>query len=305
MLVEVAVQDEKLAHPLKKAQKPRMAGARITHPDRLLYEGSDITKQDLANYLTQVAPRMLNYVGGRPLTLLRCPQGQKGECFIQRHLEAPHVHTMRGLGDKDGFCYVDSDLGLVSLVQHGVMELHTWGSHKDRLERPDTLVFDLDPGPNVHAGALARAAQHVCTLLAAQKLRSFLKRTGGRGLHVVVPLQPRAGWEAVKTFAHSVAARLEAEDPLYTSSSSKAERVDHVFVDYHRNARSASAVALYSPRARAGAPVALPMAWEDLNAHALAEPTSLAQALAMLKRPDPWADYLMTKQELVSELATG
>ena len=287
------------ARPKKRTQP---AGVRLTHPERLVYPDAGLTKQDLADYYARLAERMLPYVSGRPLTLLRGPQGQSGECFIQRHLKAPHVHKV----PSTEISYVDSAAGLASLVQNGVLEVHTWGCKLPQLEHPDTMVFDLDPGPHVTAGALVHAAQQVRRLLAAQDLRSFVKRTGGRGLHVVVPLRPEAGWEAIKAFAHSVAARLEAEEPeRYTASSSKAERLGRVFIDYHRNVRTASAVAPYSTRAHPGAPVAWPMAWESLSAHALAETPHVGQAASLLlQQPDPWADFFGCAQGLTGELAT-
>jgi len=250
-------QPERLAPP--RARAPAKAAAStsyvITHPDKVLYPEQGITKQELLDYYALVAERMLPHVANRPLTLLRCPEGRAQSCFFQKH---PGKGTPPGLRsipirEKDGkapYSVIDDETGLFGIVQMGALEIHTWGSRADDFEHPDILVFDLDPDPALDYGAVIAGAQ----------------TTGGKGLHVCVPIAPELDWEQAKAFTAHVARALAERSPeLYVATVSKARRTGKIFIDYLRNARGATFVAPYSTRAREGAPIATPLEWDELS----------------------------------------
>lgn len=273
-----------------------VAGVRLTHPDRVLYPRQGITKRGLAAYYEAVAARMLPQVAGRPLALVRCPQGRQRTCFYQQHA-APgmpaslaRVTVPEAGGTAEHVMVVDL-AGLVGLVQIGVLELHPWGARADDLARPDRLILDLDPGPEVGFADVVTAALEVRDRLAAKGLASFVKTTGGKGLHVTAPLAPGPGWPEVKAFAKGLADSMAAEAPdRFTAKAAKAGRKGRIFLDYLRNEQGATAVAAYSPRAREGATVATPLAWDELT------PALDPQAFTVRTVPDrvraghdPWA----------------
>jgi bifunctional non-homologous end joining protein LigD len=278
------------------SNKPRI---RLTHPDRVLYAEQGLTKRDLALYYAQVAPYMLPHVARRPLMLVRCPEGHDKECFHQKH-------PGNGVPDSVGrvpirernvtrqYMYVEDAIGLVSLVQVGALEIHSWGSRIDRLEYPDQLVFDLDPDEGLPLPRLIDAAHELRARLAAIGLTGFVKTTGGKGLHVVVPVEPRTKWDDAKQFSKAlVQSMVRAEPRRYLATMSKAKRKGKIFLDYLRNGRGSTAVCAYSTRARSGAPVALPIAWDELDAELRARDFDLRSTparLAGLQR-DPWRDF--------------
>lgn len=291
------------------AERVEVAGARLTNPDKVLYPAQGITKLALANYYAQIADHMLPYVANRLLTLVRCPEGQGKPCFFQRHeaeglSEAIRRTTVEEDDGKRTYLYVETSEGLVSLVQMGALELHIWGSRADRIEQPDMMVFDLDPAPELPWERVADAARTVRRLLETLGLRSFVKTTGGKGLHVVVPIEARRGWDEVKPFTKAVADALVRFDPSrYIATLSKAKRTGKVFVDYLRNGRGATAVAPYSTRARPGAAVATPLSWDELDAPL--DPASftidaLPQRIATI--PDPWAELTSVRQSITSAM---
>ena len=245
-----------------------MGGIRLSHPDRVLYPDQGITKRDLALYYESVEDWIMPHVENRPLTLVRCPEGYNKQCFYQRHTResvGPAIHSIPIKEGRDAaaFLYIDSLSGLIALVQMGVLELHTWGSRKERIERPDRLIFDLDPDPSVSWLDLKDAAQTIKSGLSELGLTAFVKTTGGKGLHVVTPITPKQDWDFVKEFSKAVAQSLvKAAPDQYTATMSKSKRAGKIFIDYLRNARTASAVCAYSPRARPGAPVSMPVSWE-------------------------------------------
>jgi DNA ligase D len=292
-------------------QRPRepdpieVAGVRLTHPDRLLYPEQGISKRELAVYHESVADRILPELAGRPLTLVRCPQGRQKKCFFQRHAGAGTPRQLRrvelaDVGGEPAYLTADDLPALVALTQVGVLELHAWPARAERPDRPDRVVLDLDPGPGVALEVVVAAALQLREILAGHGLWSFAKTTGGKGLHVVAPVLPDHDWEAHKAFAKTVAERLEAEAPgRYTTESAKAAREGRIYVDHLRNSRGASAVVPYSPRARAGAPVAMPLAWEELKPGLDPAAYTVRTVPSLLrKRPDPWAALAGLRQRL-------
>ena len=283
-----------------------VAGVRLTHPDRVLYDPPGTTKRDLASYYVSVESRILPHVEGRPLALVRCPDGAHKECFFQKHaghyapkeLRRVTIPEARKLGE---YLVVDDLQGLVGLVQMGVLELHTWGSRVERLEQPDLLVFDVDPDEGLPWERVVEATLLLRARLEGLDLATFLKSTGGKGLHVVAPLRPRADWKEVSAFAQALALDIVRKEPkAYTAEASKARRKGKVFVDYLRNHRGASAVVPYSTRAKAGAPIAVPLAWDELGQRPIADSWTIQNAAERLKRPDPWADFDAKRQPLTA-----
>src|SRR5690606_37312361 len=291
----------------------RVAGALVTSPERLVYPEAGLSKRDLAEYLEAVGEALLRRASRRPLAVVRCPEGVAGHCFYQKHPSesfAPDLPRLT-IEEKEGpdeYFYVESVAHLVSLAQLGVVELHVWGSRVDDLERPDLLVFDLDPSPGVPFAVTKRTARRLRERLDALGLAPYLRATGGKGLHVVAPLVPQAGWDEVKRFAEAVAGSLAAEDPEHlTTALPKERREGKVFIDYLRNGRGATAVADYSPRARAGASVAVPLRWDELGRL----PASAAYDLRKARRrlaslgDDPWAGFEASAVPLATALAAG
>ena len=245
---------------------------KVSSRDRLIFPESSVTKGDLADYYATVAAIMLPWAAERPISLVRCPQGRARKCFFQKHDAGSfgdHVHQVP-IKEKDGstenYLYVDDAGGLVTCVQMGTIEFHGWGSSVDHLEQPDRLVFDLDPDEGLDFGDTKKAAEHLKNQLAELGLTSFAMLSGGKGVHVVVPLTPQADWPAVKSFADRFARALaQAEPERFVATMSKAQRKGRIFVDWLRNQRGATAVLPYSARARAGAPVAAPVSWTELR----------------------------------------
>ncbi len=297
-----------------KLSSARTASAtiRLTHPDKVIDAESGLTKQGLANYYEAIAERMLPHIANRPLSIVRCPDGSTGTCFFQKHVK---VGLPKGTGSIDvpdkktgkpeAYITVSTKEALVGMAQMNVFEFHPWGSSNDHLEQPDRLVFDLDPDESISWEILAEAAEEVRKRLAAAGLKSFLKGTGGKGLHIVAPVDadPALEWPLVKSFAHAFANQIERDNPKrYLTKMSKAARTGKIYLDYLRNERGATAVAPYSPRRRAGVPVSVPFAWTALK---LAEMphynvANFDEWLAALKN-DPWRSMLSLKQSLSAE----
>jgi bifunctional non-homologous end joining protein LigD len=247
-----------------------VAGVSLSHPDRVFWPDDGITKLELARYYESVAARMVPEVAGRPLTLVRCPK-DIGECAYMRHLKVWGPAALRRIRipekQKVGEYLVADDLaGVIGLVQMDIVEIHTWNCTDADLERPDRLVLDLDPGEAVPWHDVAEAALRLRALLSALELDSFVKSTGGKGLHVVVPLQPHASWSECLDFSRALSALLERDNPrLYTLNMSRARRHGRIFLDYLRNNRGNSSVAAFSTRARSGAPISVPLGWDELQ----------------------------------------
>jgi bifunctional non-homologous end joining protein LigD len=283
-----------------------VAGVRLTHPDRVLYPAQGTTKRDLALFYEAIADWILPHLRGRPLTLVRCPEGAQEECFYQKHsgawappeLRRVKIREEKKLGE---YLVVDDLPGLIGLVQIGILEVHTWNAVADRLEKPDRAVFDLDPDPSLSWDKVVEAARRLRDRLAEMKLASFVKTTGGKGLHVFVPLVTGPSWDAVAAFAKGIAAGMARDKPeAYTATMSKAKRKGKLFIDYLRNYRGATSVSAYSTRAKERAPVSVPLRWEELGPGLRSDGFTIKDLpgrLAGLKS-DPWGEYWTARQEL-------
>jgi bifunctional non-homologous end joining protein LigD len=286
----------------KKSAAATVGAITLSHPDRVYWEDAGITKRDLAEYYKDVWTWMAPHVAGRPISLLRCPEGASGQCFFQKHAAAgiatEHLHLVPEKGDK--IISIDDLDGLLSLVQAGVLEVHTRGTTIDDRENADRLVFDLDPGPGTGWKDVVAAARDVHERLGALKLRNFVKTSGGKGLHVVLPIAP-APWRKAKEFAEALARAMAADDPgRYVATATKSKRKNRIFIDYLRNSREATAVAPYSTRARPGAAVSTPIAWSELGSLRSADQYTVLNIRARLKRlrKDPWAGISRVRQKL-------
>jgi len=302
--VHTARRSVRAAQPTaKKQSQPVAYTVPLTNPDRVYWEDAGVTKQGLADYYAGVWEWMAPHVVGRVLALVRCPEGATAECFYQKHARAgiddKRLHLVRE-PDGDKSISIDNLDGLIALVQGGVLEVHSRGSTIDSLETCNRLVFDLDPGPGIEWADIVSGTRDVRQRLVDQGLVSFLKTSGGKGLHIVVPIR-NAPWDIAKGFARSVAEQMAKDSPdRYTPAVAKRARTGRIFVDYLRNSREATAVAPYSTRARPGAPVSTPLSWDELGSQTSANRytvLNLQQRLSRL-RNDPWADIGRVKQAL-------
>ena len=288
------------------ADRVDVAGVSLSSPDKVLYREQGITKLQLAQYYEAIGDWVLPELAGRPLVMVRCPEGMDKECFFQKHPGAGSSEQLRQIPVKEKkktehYLVVDDLASVIALVQMGVLEIHTWGSRADRIEQPDRLIFDLDPDPTVEFSRLVEAAFEVRQFLEELDLRSFVKTTGGKGLHVVVPIARQLEWDDVKEFCRLVAtAIVRAAPDHYTANMSKATRPGKIFLDYLRNGRGASAIAPYSSRARTGAPVAMPVAWDELRRLQAPNQFNITNAVERLRRQkkDPWADIARIRQSI-------
>lgn len=290
-------------------ERPEVLGIGISSPERTIFPDNRITKLDVAEYFEAVADAMLPHVADRPLALVRCPDGVGPACFFQKHAGAGLPEAIRevpqGGGHNDTVLLIDSAEGLVSLVQRGVLEIHTWGSRYKRIEQPDMVVFDFDPDPAVKWAKVVKAAVDMRAFLKDLGLTSFVKTTGGKGLHVVVPLKPLLEWDAVKEFTRRVADKFAATDPdMYLINMSKKKREGKIFVDYLRNGRGATAIAPYSTRARPGALIATPLSWAELEGGAKPSDFPMDKVIARVSTrfKDPWKDMLRTRQGITEKV---
>jgi bifunctional non-homologous end joining protein LigD len=298
----------KSARSRRPAASPSTLTVRLTHPDRVIYADEGVTKRDLAIYYAAVWPWIEPHVTGRPLVLVRCPEGAHGNCFFQKHPpaglpEAVQRIEIREKSETAIYVWVRDLEGLISLIQFGTLEIHAWGASVDDIEHPDRLIFDLDPDPAVPWKQVLEAAREMRDYLADLKLKTFVKTTGGKGLHVVAPLAQKQTWAEVKGFARAVAEEFVRQDPSrFIATASKAARRGKIFIDYLRNDRGASSVVPYSTRAKPGAPVSTPISWKELpKLRSAAQFTlqNLPTRLARLRR-DPWAEILKVRQNLAS-----
>jgi bifunctional non-homologous end joining protein LigD len=272
----------------------------LTHPDRVYWADVGVNKQDLAEYYVNVWKLMAPHVVDRPLAIVRCPDGMAGECFFQKHIasnikESPLRHLVES---KEHDVIAVEKLGdLIELAQFGALEIHVRGSRLERLELCDRIVFDLDPGESVGWKEIVAAAQETRDRLKAQKLTSFVKLSGGKGIHVVVPVTG-ADWETTKRFSARLAASMAADSPQrYLAKMTKSLRAGKIFIDYFRNSREATSVAVYSTRARAGAPISMPLSWEALARTTSGNQFTLENWKKHLKA-DPWAEIGKVRQKL-------
>lgn len=298
---------KQISKPAKKSSSTddTVAGVKLSHPDKVLYPDQGITKRDLCSYYERVGKWMLPHIKGRPISLVRCPEGEGKPCFFQKHFKDDAPKSIRGIDikEKDGkdtYILIDNVEGLVSMVQLGVLEFHPWGATERDIEKPDRLVFDLDPDVGVKIPDLVAGARLVRDKLADLGLMSFVKTTGGKGLHVVVPVQPKAEWDAVKAFTARIANEIVAQHPKhYVATMSKAHRTGKIFIDYFRNGRGATSVAAYSSRARKGATVSTPLSWDELTPSIdLAKYTIETVPERLEAHSEIWRGFFEVKQSL-------
>jgi len=278
-------------------------GIKISNPDKVIFADSEITKGDVIRYYARVAERMLPYVSHRVLSIVRCPKGIAQTCFYKKH-PGPGSQGIVTIpisssdGEMEDYFYIENPAGLIAEAQMGTLEFHTWGSRIDELEKPDLMVFDLDPDEGMDLSRVRQGARDVKVILAELSLNSYLKTSGGKGYHVVVPLKPAVAWDGFHNFARRVAEVMEQKWPdRYTSNVRKAKRTNRIFIDWIRNGRGATSIAPYSLRARKGAGVSMPIAWAELDTVA-PDGVNMAEALSRIGGNDPWQDFFQNNQQL-------
>ena len=281
---------------MKSADTPKSA-VKLTHPDRVYWEDAGVTKAGLADFYSEAWPRMAPFVTARPLALLRCPEGTAGQCFFQKHAWRGHAKEILTVQDpndnsEEPILAIDSFDGLIGLVQAGTLEIHPWQASLADLEHPDQIVMDLDPGEGIEWQDLIDGAREVRARLEKAGLNTFVKTTGGKGIHVVAPLKPVTAWEDVKEFTKSIADDMASDSPdKYVSTITKSKRVGRILIDYLRNQRGATAIAPYATRARAGATVSMPLEWDELGPSIGPAHFTVNNALSRLGTADPWRDF--------------
>ena len=282
---------------------------KLTSPDRVVYPGQGVTKADLVAYYAAVADRMLPYIAGRPLSLLRCPQGRAKYCFFQKHDTGGFPDAMKSLmitekdGGKEDYFYIENLAGLIAGTQMNVLEWHLWGSRIKDVEKPERIIFDIDPDEELGFEHIRSAAVDIGKELEAWGLESYPLVSGGKGVHVIAPLRPTTEWPEVKGFCKTLAQRLADREPeRFVATMSKAKRKGKLFIDYLRNERGSTAIAPWSSRSRQGAPAAVPVSWDELETIKAANQFTLADAAERAKQPDPWKGYFDTTQSITKAM---
>jgi bifunctional non-homologous end joining protein LigD len=300
-----AEQKRKYETSHRSAPSPLFGAVKLTHADRKVFPDGR-SKGDVAHYYAAVMPYLLAALANRPLSVVRCPDGISAACFFQKHMTAGLrlVHNTRlheESGGSSNYLYVESADEVFELVQFNALEFHPWATRIDDTERTDYLVFDLDPGPGVTWSRVAAAAQLVHERCSAEGLAAFLRTSGGKGLHVVVPLRPAVPWSIAKDFAQAFAHSIAESRPHdFIATASKQRRQGKIFIDYLRNTRGATSIASYSLRARPGAPVATPLRWDELSQLKNATGFTLRNVPARLRAlgADPWQNFDSIEQTL-------
>ncbi|HEY3486577.1 MAG TPA: DNA ligase D [Gammaproteobacteria bacterium] len=277
------------------------AAVRVSHPDKVFYPETGLTKGQLAAWTALMAPWILPHVAGRPLMLMRCPDGHTGGCFYQKHYDnmPEHIYPVRVPGYEQPFIEIKDVAGLIALIQTGVLEVHPWGARSDRPDLPDRVIFDLDPAPELPFETVVHTALDLRRRLEDIGLRSWPRWSGGKGLHVVVPLVRRQGWDEIKQFARGVAQDMVRDEPArYIAKASKEQRTGKIFVDWLRNGFGATAIASWWFRARPGAPVAVPLQWSELDPEMDLTPYRVPEVQPPTQ--DPWVGFFDCKQTLTA-----
>jgi bifunctional non-homologous end joining protein LigD len=281
-----------------------IAGVRVTHPDKVLFADQGVTKRELIEHYLSIADLILPHVANRPISLVRCPQGSGKQCFFQKHASDGFPEQFRPvrIREKSGsaqYLYIEDERGLIAAVQVGVLELHLWGCHVDDVEKPDRMIFDFDPDEGLDFAHVRAAARDMRDRLQDLGLESFPMVTGGKGVHVVVPLTRGHSWDQHREFAEALARVMAEEEPdRFVANMSKAKRKGRIFVDYLRNQRGATAIAPFSTRSRRGAFVAMPVSWAQLARMENAHPVRVGEAKRFIGKRDPWAGYFKVRQAL-------
>ncbi|HEX2723018.1 MAG TPA: non-homologous end-joining DNA ligase [Gemmatimonadaceae bacterium] len=294
----------------KHSASPVVSGVRVSHPDRLVYPDLGITKLDVVRYYETIGDWMLPHVSGRPLTLVHCPLGLTGACTFTKHsriwgpdvLRRVRIQEKKKIGE---YLVADSVGGVVGIAQMSVLEIHTWNSTVERIEHPNRIVIDLDPGKHVAWEDVVSAARRVRKIMGALDLETFVKTTGGRGLHVVIPLLPAVDWTLCLEFSRGIAAAMEKSDPdSFTTKFSKTGRESKILIDYLRNNRTNTSIAAFSTRARPGAPVSVPLQWSELRPSL--DPRSFTMKTVPQRidrlRADPWTSYWSSHQKVTATM---
>lgn len=297
------LREDKMAQEVILEGKDKILGVKISSPERIVFKDKKISKLQVAQYYLQVADRMMPYLHGRVLSVVRCNEGVLGECFFKKHQPATdpgvkNIAIKNSEGKQDDYFYITSKSGIISEVQLGTVEFHTWGSKVSNLDQPDIMVFDLDPDKGMRLEKIREGVKDLKKVLQSLSLKCFLKTSGGKGYHVLVPFSKCKDWQKFHDFAKSVADLMESKWPQkYTSNVRKDARKAKIFIDWIRNGKGATSVAPYSLRARKGAKVSMPIAWSELEKVA-PDGVDMFQALERLKKPDPWKDFFKVKQQL-------
>jgi bifunctional non-homologous end joining protein LigD len=287
-----------------------IAGVRISHPDRIVYPDIVVTKLDVAKYFESIGEWIVPHVEGRPLTLVLCSNGMSGPCAFLKHSKVwgPSVIRRVRIQEKTKigeYMVADSVAAVVALIQMGVLEIHTWNSTIDKVEKPNRIVIDLDPGEKVSWSSIIAAARLVKKVLEALDLVSFVKTTGGRGLHVVAPIAPGADWAKCLELTRGIAESIERSDPeTFTTKFAKSGRESKILIDYLRNNRTNTSISAYSTRARDGATVSVPITWNELRPKLDPESFTIKNVPRRLERlpADPWKDYWRTRQKVSASM---
>jgi bifunctional non-homologous end joining protein LigD len=285
------------------------AGIKLTSPDRIVFPGQGITKAEIVAYYSAVADRILPYIADRPLSLLRCPQGRTKYCFFQKHDTGGFPDAMKsttiteGSGEVEDYFYVDDLSGIIAGTQMNVLEWHLWGAKRDNIEKPERIIFDIDPDEGLGWDDVRTAATDIRKALELVDLESFPLVSGGKGIHVIAPLTPTAEWDDVKAFCKALATMLADADPdRFVVNMSKAKRKGKMFIDYLRNERGSTAIAPYSLRSREGAPVATPVTWDELATVKAANAFTIEAVAARVAEPDPWKGYFQIEQSITKTM---
>lgn len=294
---------EKPVNVYAAANRVIIEGVKITNPDKVIFDDSEITKEDVIQYYAKVSERMLPYLSNRVLSIVRCPKGISQTCFYKKHpgssnKEVRTISITTGDGGTEEYFYIENTTGLISEAQMGTLEFHTWGSRVEELEKPDMMVFDLDPDEGMDLSRVRQGVMDIRSILAELSLNSYLKTSGGKGYHVVVPLKPVASWNTVHDFAKRLVEAMEQKWPeRYTSNVRKQSRKNKIFIDWIRNGRGATSIAPYSIRARKGAKVSMPISWDELDT-VTPDGINMSEALLRITRDDPWKDFFLNNQKL-------
>lgn len=290
------------SNPKGKTMSKTAKDVSITNPQKILYDKADISKEDVVDYYKKVSKRMLPFVRKRIISTVRCPEGIGGSCFFKKHPSGEDgieiISVKNSDGNKEEYFYIDDEYGLLSEVQMNTLEFHTWGSNIEDIEKPDMMVFDLDPDEGMDLKDIRNGVKDLKSILDDLDLVSYLKTSGGKGYHVVLPFKPSGNWDTFHEFAKNIARTIEAKWPdRYTTNVRKNQRKNRIFIDYIRNNRGATSVAPYSVRAREKAAVSMPIQWSELDKIG-PQDIKMEDAVKRLKRKDPWEGFFDNQQQL-------
>lgn len=292
------------SNPMKTNNESFMiSGIKITHPDKVIFEEENITKADVVRYYEKVSKRMLPYVNNRILSIVRCPKGISESCFYKKHPDKSRkgiitIPITNSNGKEEDYFYIENTEGLIYEAQMGTLEFHTWGSKANNLEKPDIMVFDLDPDEGMNIDKVRKGVKDLKSLLDELSLVSYLKTSGGKGYHIVLPFNPSVNWDAFHDFSRRIAEVMEQKWPdEYTSNVRKDKRKNKIFIDWIRNGKGATSIAPYSLRARKGAKVSMPIKWEELDT-ITPNGIGMNDSIKRIELEDPWKDFFIINQQL-------